>query len=96
MTALFKKIFFSTRLMAVLFLVFATAMAFGTFIESKYSTDTARIWIYNTAWFEAIMVFFVINFIGNISRYRLIGWEKWPVLTLHLSWILIIFGAFVT
>ena len=96
MTALFKKIFFSTRLMAVLFLVFATAMAFGTFIESKYSTDTARIWIYNTAWFEAIMVFFVINFIGNISRYRLVRWEKWPVLTLHLSWILIILGAFVT
>ncbi len=96
MTALFKKIFFSTRLMAVLFLVFATAMAFGTFIESKYSTDTARIWIYNAAWFEAIMVFFVINFTGNMFRYRLLRWEKWPVLTLHLSWILIILGAFVT
>ncbi len=96
MTELFKKIFFSTRLMAVLFLVFATAMAFGTFIESKYSTDTARIWIYNAAWFEAIMVFFVINFSGNILRYRLLRWEKWPVLTLHLSWILIILGAFVT
>ena len=96
MKDLLKKIFFSTRLMAVLFLVFATAMAFGTFIESKYSTETARIWIYNTTWFEAIMVFFVINFIGNMFRYRLFRWEKWPVLTLHLSWILIIVGAFVT
>ncbi len=96
MTELLKKIFFSTRLMAVLFLVFATAMAFGTFIESKYSTETARIWIYNTTWFEVIMVFFVINFIGNIFRYRLLRWDKWPVLTLHLSWILIIVGAFVT
>ncbi|MGB6154212.1 MAG: cytochrome c biogenesis protein CcsA, partial [Pricia sp.] len=47
-------------------------------------------------WFEAIMVFFVINFFGNIYRYRLLRWEKWPVLTLHLSWILIIAGAFVT
>lgn len=82
--------------MAILFLVFATAMAFGTFIESKYSTETARIWIYNTWWFEAIMVFFVINFAGNIKRYRLLRWEKWPVLLLHLSWILIILGAFVT
>ncbi len=96
MTEILKKIFFSTRLMAILFLVFATAMAFGTFIESKYSTETARIWIYNTTWFEVIMVFFVINFIGNIYRYRLMRWEKWPVLTLHLSWILIIVGAFVT
>ena len=91
-----KKIFFSTRLTAVLFIVFATAMAFGTFIESWYSTETARIWIYNAWWFEAIMVFFVINFMGNIMRYRLWRKEKWAVLTLHLSWILIIVGAFVT
>ncbi|HEA21683.1 MAG TPA: cytochrome C biogenesis protein [Pricia antarctica] len=96
MKDLLKKFFFSTRLMAILFLVFAVAMGFGTFIESKYSTETARIWIYNAWWFEAIMVFFVINFIGNIRRYRLLRWEKWPVLTLHLSWILIIVGAFVT
>lgn len=82
--------------MAILFIVFATAMAFGTFIESWYSTETARIWIYNATWFEVIMVFFVINFVGNIFRYRLLRLEKWPVLTLHLSWILIIIGAFVT
>ncbi|HUH46921.1 MAG TPA: cytochrome c biogenesis protein ResB, partial [Arenibacter sp.] len=96
MTELLKKFFFSTRLMSVLFIVFAIAMAFGTFIESWYSTDTARIWIYNAIWFEAIMVFFVINFIGNMFRYKLLRKEKWAVLTLHLSWILIIVGAFVT
>lgn len=91
-----KKILFSTRLTAVLFIVFATAMAFGTFIESWYSTDTAKIWIYNATWFETIMVIFVINFIGNIFRYNLLRPEKWPVLLLHLSWILIILGAFIT
>lgn len=96
MKDLLKKTLFSTRLTAILFLVFATAMAFGTFIESRYSTETARIWIYNAWWFEAIMVFFVINFIGNIFKYRLLRKEKWAVLTLHLSWILIIIGAFVT
>ncbi len=57
-----KKILFSTRLMAVLFLVFALAMAIGTFVESLYSTETAKIYIYNARWFEIIMVFFVINF----------------------------------
>lgn len=91
-----KKTLFSTRLMAVLFLVFGIAMGIGTFVESKYSTETARIWIYNAWWFEVIMVFFVINFLGNMFRYRLFRWEKWPVLTLHLSWILIMIGAFVT
>ncbi|MBQ4915243.1 cytochrome c biogenesis protein CcsA [Maribacter sp. MMG018] len=96
MTEMLKKIFFSTRLMSILFIVFAVALAFGTFIESWYSTETARIYIYNTTWFEVIMVFFVINFLGNISRYRLWRKEKWAVLILHLSWILIIIGAFVT
>ncbi|WP_343486534.1 cytochrome c biogenesis protein CcsA [Allomuricauda sp. d1] len=96
MIDLIKKTLFSTRLMAVLFLLFATAMAIGTFVESWYSTETARIYIYNATWFEAIMVFFVINFIGNIFRYKLLRWKKWPVLVLHLSWILIIVGAFVT
>lgn len=96
MFSLLKKTLFSTRLMAVLFLAFAVAMAMGTFVESWYSTETARIYIYNATWFEVIMVFFVINFIGNIFRYKLLQWKKWPVLLLHLSWILIIVGAFVT
>ena len=94
-----KKIFsflFSTRLMAALFLGFAVAMASGTFIESKYNTDTARILIYNSWWFEAIMLVFMINFIGNIKRYQLLKKEKWATLLLHLSFIFIIAGAFIT
>ncbi|MEW5677073.1 cytochrome c biogenesis protein CcsA [Flavobacterium enshiense] len=94
-----KKIFsflFSTRLMAILFVVFAVAMAAGTFIENEYNTDTARILVYNTRWFEVIMVFFMINFIGNIKRYNLLSKEKWASLLLHLSFILIIAGAFIT
>nr|WP_315142450.1 cytochrome c biogenesis protein CcsA [uncultured Flavobacterium sp.] len=94
-----KKLYsflFSTRLMAVLFLTFAIAMGAGTFIESKYNTDTARIWVYNSWWFEAIMVFFMINFIGNIKRYQLLKKEKWATLLLHLAFVFILLGAFVT
>ncbi len=91
-----KNIFFSTRLTAILFIVFAIAMGIGTFIENEYSTTTARIWIYNTKWFEGIMLFFVINFCGNIFRYRLFRKEKFAVLLLHLSFILILVGAFIT
>lgn len=71
-------------------------MAVGTFVESIHNTATARIWVYNAWWFETIMGVFVLNFIGNIKKYRLLRWEKWPVLLLHMAWILIIFGAFVT
>ena len=91
-----SAILFSTRLMAFLFLAFATSMAIGTFIENEYNTDTARIMIYNAWWFEAIMLFFMINFLGNIKRYQLYKKEKWATLTLHLSFILILLGAFVT
>jgi len=90
------SVIFSTRIMAVLFVVFAVAMAFGTFIESWYSIETARVLIYNTWWFEGIMVFFVINFAGNIKRYNLHKREKWSSLLIHLSFLLILVGAFIT
>ncbi|MDP5081376.1 MAG: cytochrome c biogenesis protein ResB, partial [Winogradskyella sp.] len=90
---------FSTRLTAVLFIVFAVAMATGTILDRNMETSPTpytRALIYNAWWFEAIMVFFVINFVGNIFRFRLHKKEKWATLTLHLSFILILVGAFVT
>ena len=86
----------STRLTAFLFIVYALAMAIGTFIENDYGTVTAKILIYNATWFELILVVFVINFSFNIKRYNLLKFNKWPVLMLHISWILIILGAGVT
>jgi len=82
--------------MATLFIVFALAMAIGTFVENSYTTLTAREWIYNAWWFEVIMAFFVINFLGNIARFKLWRKEKWTTLLFHLSFILILLGAFVT
>ncbi|MDU8887189.1 cytochrome c biogenesis protein CcsA [Yeosuana sp. MJ-SS3] len=93
------KILFSTRLTAVLFILFAAAMATGTFLDASQDTSPTpltRNLIYNAWWFEAIMVFFVINFTGNIFRFRLYKKEKWATLTLHLAFILILIGAFVT
>ncbi|WP_179320336.1 cytochrome c biogenesis protein CcsA [Winogradskyella helgolandensis] len=90
---------FSTRLTAFLFIAFAVAMAVGTILDRNMETSPTpytRTLIYNTWWFEAIMVFFVINFIGNIYRFRLYKKEKWATLILHLSFILILLGAFIT
>ena len=86
----------SNRLMSVLFIAFPTAMGIGTFLETWYSTDAAKIWVYNAWWFELMMVFFVFNFIGNMFKYKLFRKEKWAVLSIHLSFILILFGAFIT
>ncbi len=93
------NILFSNRLTAILFAVFAIAMITGTFMDASQETcptPYSRTLIYNAWWFEAIMVFFVINFAGNIIRYRLFRKEKWATLTLHIAFIFILMGAFIT
>ncbi|MCF6296343.1 MAG: cytochrome c biogenesis protein ResB, partial [Flavobacteriaceae bacterium] len=93
------SILFSNRLTAILFVVFVIAMITGTFMDAGQETSPtpySRTLIYNTWWFETIMVFFVINFAGNIFRYRLLRKEKWATLTLHLAFIFILLGAFIT
>lgn len=93
------QIIFSTRLMAVLFIVFAAAMIAGTFLDMGAETSPtpySRNLVYNAWWFEAIMGFFIVNFTGNIFRYRLHKKEKWATLALHLAFIFILLGAFVT
>jgi len=94
-----SNILFSTRLTATLFILFATAMAVGTFLDAGQDTSPTpytRNLIYNAFWFEAIMGLFVINFVGNIFRFRLYKKAKWATLTLHLAFIFILLGAFIT
>ena len=90
------QLLFSTKFMLVLLILFPLAMGIGTFLESWYSTDAARIWIYNAWWFELLMLLLMINFMGNIKKYNLLNKEKLSVLILHLSFIFILLGAFVT
>ena len=50
-----KKLFdflYSTRLTAVLFILFATAMAIATFIENDFGTQTSKALIYNALQFQ--------------------------------------------
>lgn len=90
---------YSTRLMGILIVIFAIAMITGTFLDANESTSPTpltRTLIYHAPWFKAVMVLMVINFIGNIKKYRLTRREKWPVLLFHLAFILIIVGAGIT
>ena len=99
MKSKFAQFLFSTRLMAVLFIAYATAMAVGTFLDAGAETSPtpySRTLVYNAWWFEAIMVLFIVNFFGNIFKYRLIQQKKWSTLLLHLSFVLILIGAAVT
>ena len=93
------KILFSTRLTALLFITFTVAMIVGTFLDAGQDTSPTaytRNLIYNSWWFETIFLFFVINFVGNIFRFQLYKKEKWATLMLHLAFIFILLGAFIT
>ncbi len=91
-----QEILISTRTMAVLLLVYAAAMGYATFIENDYGTPTAKALVYEAKWFELVMLLLILNFIGNIKRYRLWQREKWPVLVFHLSFILLFLGGAIT
>ena len=78
-------LYYMSNYLLKLLVLFPIAMGLGTFLESWYSTDAARIWIYNAWWFEALMLLLMVNFMGNIKKYNLLSREKLSVLILHLS-----------
>lgn len=91
-----KNILFSTRLTAVLLLVFAAAIGIATFIENDYGTPASKAIIFNAKWFELVIVLLGINLIGNIFKYKMFRKEKLAILTFHVSLIIIIIGAGIT
>ncbi|KAA1248189.1 cytochrome c biogenesis protein ResB [Aquimarina sp. RZ0] len=71
-------------------------MGIATFIENDYGTETAKALIYNAKWFEILILFLGINFLGNIAKYNLFSWDKAPVFLFHIAFIIIILGAGIT
>ena len=90
------KIFSSSALALILLLIFAVAMAVATFIENDFGTATAWKLIYDSWWFEMVMLGLGISFIFNIFKYNLWSLKKWPILLFHISFILILIGASIT
>ena len=89
--------FFSSMLFTgILVLIFAVAIGYATFVENSYGTVTAKILIYNSKWFEALLLLTCLNLAGSILKYRLIDKKKWTVLLFHISFIIIIAGAAIT
>ena len=90
------KILFSPRTTLGLLVLFAIAMAAATFIENSYDTETSKVIVYNAWWFELLMVFMVINFIGSIKRYQLLTWKKMAGFVFHFAFVIMIVGAGLT
>ena len=94
-----KKVFrflFTPWFMGVLFIVYAISMAYATFYENDFGASAAKAMVYNTKWFEFIMLLMVINLLGQIVSYKLYKRKKWTILLFHLAFVIILIGAAIT
>ncbi len=87
---------FSTKMMALLMVIYAVGMGYATFVENDYGIMASKALVYNSLWFEVVQVLLALNFIGNIKRYNLFRKEKFSVLLFHLAFVVILIGAGVT
>ncbi|WP_244299635.1 cytochrome c biogenesis protein [Aquimarina algiphila] len=90
------RFFASPALAVLLLLIFAIAMATATFVENDFGTSTAWKIIYDSWWFELVMIGLGICFGTNIYKYKLWRKEKWSILLFHIAFIVILLGAGIT
>jgi len=77
----------------ILLVILATSIAYATFIENDYGTQTARILVYNAGWFELLFLIIGINLIASIIVHKLFSRKKWTVFLFHIAFIIILAGA---
>ena len=88
--------FFSPTLAIFLLLIFAGSMAIATFIENDFGTASAWVLVYNSTWFELVIILLGVCFLGNIYKYRLWRKEKISILLFHVAFIVILIGSGIT
>jgi cytochrome c-type biogenesis protein CcsB len=92
----FYQFIISMPFLAVMLIIYAASMGVATFIENDYGAGIARYFVYNTWWFELIQLILVVNFVGNIFKYRLYKRAKWSIFLFHLAFAVILIGAGIT
>jgi cytochrome c-type biogenesis protein CcsB len=91
-----KKILFGFQTAIVLLIITTISIVMATFIESATSTENARRLIYNATWFEVVLGFLTLNIAGSMFIHKAFSWRKITVPLFHLSFVLIMLGAFFT
>ena len=71
-------------------------MAVAAFTEASYGTDAAKSIIYNTHWFELVLVLLGFNLMVNFLRYKMYSARKIVIGLFHISFIVIVVGAGIT
>jgi len=92
----YLKFLYSPLTMGVLFIIFTIAMAAATFFENDFGSAAAYNMVYNSWWFELILLLLSVNLIGQVIVLKLFRREKLTIALFHLSFVLMIIGAGIT
>jgi len=82
--------------MGFMLLVMAFSMAIATFVESRFGTEAAKGLIYNSLWFELVLILLGINLLVNFIRHKMYTRQRIAVGLFHISFIIILIGAGIT
>lgn len=66
----------------------------ATFIESVYDTTSAKIVVYDAAWYEGVMLLLTLSLVGIMYKYKM--WKKFGAFIVHLAFVAILVGAALT
>ncbi len=92
--AFLKRIFFSYYFITFLLILLGLSSAVATFIENDYDAQTAKVVVYNTHWFEAIMVLLSMSLMGMIVEKKM--YIRLGSFFFHLAFVFILLGAGIT
>jgi cytochrome c-type biogenesis protein CcsB len=91
----FFDILFSYWATLVFFALLGTGAAVATFMENDYGTSTARVFVYNHIWYEAVLVLTTLNLIGIMYRRKMYKQLNGRFI-FHLSFVVMLIGAGLT
>ena len=89
-----KKILFSLKTTVILLSILAISAGVATFIENDFGTTSALFLVYNSFWYEALLVLTTINLIAVIYKFKM--WKNTARFLFHSSFVVILIGAGIT
>lgn len=80
----------------MLLTILIVALGAATFIENDFGAEIARRQVYNSKWFELILLLLSFNFIARIIVLKLYKAQKFSIFLFHFAFLVMILGAGIT
>ncbi len=90
------RIIFSMEIMAVFLVFMAFTCAIATFIENDFGPAGSKSFVYGQTWFELVMLILTLGIICHIIWFKMYKKDKFFILMIHISLVLIFIGAAMT